>query len=277
VHDAGDGPMVMLSLVMSSAVTTLTAYGIALKQIGFRQVRFAGARKLLRSATAIFISDGVSRLMMNGSTLLLSLFATATQVGHFGAAERVASLVISLMVPANQVLVGTVAHALGTSDARNDAYRLMRKALFLLGLFGLAACAGTLLLAPVLVPLVFGPQFQPSVAILQLFAFVFPLAAFNQVTRLYVLLPLRMDARVAQATVIGAACNLLCILLLAADFGGDGVAAARIVGELVTAVALIAVLRQQGLLKRLLGRRRADSEDSAHSGCTQLDISEQRS
>ena len=252
VRDAGDGVFVLLSLLVSSAVTTAVAYLIALRQVGLGFLRFTGAWTLLRDSTAMFVSDGASRVMSVSSTFLLSFFASAEQVGHFGAAERFAALGLTLMVPANQVMISTVAAGLSRPEDELRTFRLMRNALMILGLFGIVMCVAALALSPIVIPLVLGPSFQPSVAIFQIFALTFPLAAFNQVIGMYILLPLRQDRFVARATLTGMVCNLLCIVMLASDFHGYGVAAARVMGELATSLVLMFVLQQQFLVNRIV-------------------------
>jgi O-antigen/teichoic acid export membrane protein len=199
-------------------------------------------------------------MIMNASTFFLSLFASTAQVGYFGAAERLATLGLSLMQPANQVLVGTVARRLATRGSETHAYGLMRKALWFMGAFGVAGCVGALVLAPHLIPLILGPRFEPSVRIMLVLAFIYPFAAFNQVVCMYVLIPLNEDKLLATATLAGAACSLTAMLLLAGGFGGVGVAAARVLGEAVTAGTLIVILaRRQGLLRLLFPARVTDA------------------
>lgn len=252
VVDEGDGLFVLLSLLVSSSVTTVIAYLIALRQVGLKFIRSTGAWSLMRDSTAMFVSDGASRLMTVSSTFLLSLFATAEQVGHFGAAERISALALTLMVPANQVMISTVVLGLSRPEDELGTFRLMRKALWILGSFGIVMCVAALLLSPIAIPFVLGPGFQASVAILQILALMLPLAAFNQVVRMYILLPLRQDRLVARATLGGLVFSLLCIFMLAPTYQGHGVAIARVLGELATMLILVIILQQQYLITRLV-------------------------
>ena len=118
--------------------------------------------------------------------LLLTLFVNADQ-WFFAAAERLAALVLSLMVPAGQVLMATVAVRLSSREGETQAYTLMRKSFVFTVYFGVAACLGALMLSPYLIPVIYGRGFDSSIRIMQILGLMFPFAAFSQVVKLGVL------------------------------------------------------------------------------------------
>jgi PST family polysaccharide transporter len=191
------------------------------------------------------------------------LFASAQHVGFFGAADRIANLGISLMTPANQVLVGTVSRRLAIGSRSDDAFVLMRKSLVAMLAFGFAAMAVSIALAPWAVPLVMGAEFGPSVVLVQVLGVVFPFAAFNQAARMYVLIPLRHDAAVARVSIIGALITWVAIGLFVTRWGGMGVVIAKIVGELAVTLATIAVMLRDFELRSIFSRRGRDRRQEA--------------
>lgn len=251
VHDAGDGLTALLSLLVTGVIVTLIAYVIVVPRIGTQTARFRCAA-LMRESGPLFLANGMPMLMTSASTYLLTLFVSADQVGFFAAAERLAALVLSLMVPAGQVLVATVAVGLSSREGEKQAYTLMRKSFVFTAYFGVAACLGALMLSPYLIPVIFGRGFDSSIRIMQLLGLMFPFAAFSQVVKLGVLFPLRQDKLLAISTMAGAMFNVLAILLLAAEFGALGAAAARVLGEIVTATVLLVILVRQRLFGRIL-------------------------
>ena len=251
VHDAGDGLTALLSLLVTSVIVTLMAYVIAVPRIGTHTARFPCAG-LIRESSPLFLANGMPILMTSALTYLLTLFVSADQVGFFAVAERLAALVLSLMAPAGQVLVATVAVRLSSREGETQAYTLMRKSCVFMAYFGVAACLGALMLSPYLIPVIFGRGFDSSIRIMQIFALMFPFAAFSQVVKLCVLFPLRQDKLLAMSTMAGAMFNVLAILLLAAEFGAVGAAAARLLGEIATATILLVILVRQQLFGRIL-------------------------
>lgn len=251
VHGAGDGLRVLMSLLASGLVCTLAAYVIALRQIDIRSIRFSGAASLFRASTTLFAFTGLSMIVASASTYLLSLFASAAEVGYYGSAERLANVALSLMQPANQVLVGTVTWRLGAPETEAAAYALMRKGLVAMGGFGMAAFIGAFTLSPYLIPIIFGPGFDNSIPIMQLLGLMFPFAAFSQVVCMYVLIPLRKDRMVTKISAVGALCSLIAMLLLVRDFGGLGIAGARVIGAVITTILLAMALVRGFLYRRI--------------------------
>jgi len=182
---------------------------------------------------------------------LLSLFANAAEVGYYGSAERLANVALSIMHPANQVLVGTVTWRLGSPETEAAAYAIMRKGLAVMGAFGIVAFFGALTLSPYLIPIIFGPGFDNSIPIMQLLGFMFPFAAVGQVACMYILIPLREDRLVTKITAVGAVCSLIAMLLLVRDFGGMGVASARVIGAVVTTLLLATAMVRGALYRRI--------------------------
>lgn len=251
VRDAGDGLLVLASLLVSGVACTAAAYVIALRQIDLRSIRFSGAASLLRASGPLFAYRGLSMIVASGSTYLLSLFASAAEVGYYGAAERLANVALSLMQPANQVLIGTVTWRLGSPETEAAAYTLMRKGFVVMGSFGIAALLGALILSPYLIPVILGPSFNNSIPVMQVLGFTFPFAALGQVVCMYVLIPLREDKLVTKITAVGAVCSLLAMLVFVRDFGGLGVASARVVHGVVVTILLATVLSRRALYRRI--------------------------
>jgi PST family polysaccharide transporter len=251
VRGASDGLLVLMSLLAAALACAVAAYVIALRQIDIRSIRFFGAASLFRTSTTLFTYKGLSMIVAGASTYLLSLFASAAEVGYYGSADRLANVALSLMQPANQVLIGTVTWRLGSSETEAAAYALMRKGLAVIGTFGIAAFLGALTLSPYLIPIIFGPGFDNSIPIMQLFGLMFPFAALGQVVCMYILIPLREDRLVTKITAVGAVCSLLAMLLLVRDFNGLGVAGARVIGAVVTAILLATAMVRGALYRRV--------------------------
>ena len=251
VSGPGDAWVVMATLLTSSLVCLVAAHVIALRTLDRRAIRLHGGWQLIKESTALFAHKGATMMMASSSTYLLSLFATASQVGWYGAAERLAAVGLSLMQPANHVLVGTVSKRISAKSSEASAYRMMRSSFLVMTAFGVVLLLGALLLAEPLVPLILGPAFGPTVGMLHALAWMFPFLAFAQVTTGYVLIPLRKDRLMWTMNLFGALVTVALILILAHYLDGNGVAIARTCGAAALAMALLFALQREGLLKRI--------------------------
>ncbi|MGC4089024.1 MAG: oligosaccharide flippase family protein [Polyangiaceae bacterium] len=253
VNGPDDAWRVLGILCGSSLVATVVAHAVALKMLGRARVACAGGRSLVAESSALFAHKGLILLMANSSTYLLSLFASAEQVGYYGAAERLISAALSLMNPANQVLIGTVSKQISARETEARAYALMRTGFLSFAALGVVLLAGTLLLGGPLLPLILGQSFVPSIPMLHVLALIFPFAAIDQVVTGYVLIPLRLDLVVTKVSLNSALVTLLLVVGLGHAFGGIGVAWARSLGAALMAANLIVALRSRHLLQRIFG------------------------
>lgn len=254
VRGPNDGWLVLLCVLVSSLICTAAAHAIAIWSLDRDAIRLRGAYTLVRESTPLFAYKGLTMLMSSSSPLLMSLFANAQQVGLYGAAERLVNVGLSLMQPANQVLVGTVSRRVGKSAEEAGAYALMRHGLFAMAGLGILFAAGTMGLAGPIVAIVLGGPFVPAVPMLLVLALMFPFVAFTQVASSYVLIPLRFDRWVSGSTLFGTAITVLLILVLGSEFGGVGVAWARTIGQISLALLLLGVLINERLLAKILRR-----------------------
>jgi PST family polysaccharide transporter len=173
------------------------------------------------------------------------------EVGYYGAAERLINAALSLLNPANQVLVGTVARHIGSRDSEARAYALMRAGFISLASLGIAMFVGTVLLAGVIVPLVLGDGFTESIAILRVLSLMFPFAVIDQVITGYVLIPLRLDKVVIKVSFQNSLLTIVLMALLGHSFGGMGVSWARTFGAMLMAGSLLYALQSRQILKRI--------------------------
>lgn len=255
VRRRDDGWLVLASLFASSLIATIVAHWVAQRRLDRSKLQFAGGIPLIRESTALFAARSIALLTASSSTFILSLFAGAREVGWYGAAERIATAGLSLMLPANQVLIGTVATLVASKETEEAAFALVRRGLALLMALAGLMTVGCLVLATYVIPIALGPDFGPSIGILQIVGLMFPFFAFAQVIEGYVFVPLRYDRVVTAVSFVGGAVTLVLTVVLGRAFFGPGVAWARVLGSLGMCIACVYVLRRERLLARVLGNR----------------------
>jgi PST family polysaccharide transporter len=258
VRGKSDGWIVLASLFGSSVMATAVAHFIALRSMDRTNLRWGGSVQLVRESTALFAARGLALVTSSSSTFLIALFADAKQVGWYGAAERLATAGLSLMQPANQVLIGTIAGLMGSTATERAAFRLIRRGLVVLTSLGGAMLVGTMALAGIAVPMILGPEFGPSVRMLRILAVMFPFAAFSQVVTGYVLVPLRFDRFVTASSLVGALVTVALTVGLGRAFEGEGVAWARVVGAVSMCVLLVYVVWRERLAPAIVGPRNGE-------------------
>jgi PST family polysaccharide transporter len=256
VKGPDDAVWVLASLLIAGIASSIISYGLTTWQLGLPRLRLSGVAPLVRSSTMLFCYSSGSVVLTASSTYLLTLLSTPAQVGYFGAAERFATIGLSLMGPASQVFIPTISRQLAQGDKEGAHVTTRRGATLLMG-YGLLVFCGALTLSPFVLPLILGPAFEPSARVLQVFAWMFPFAAFNQFVAFYVFVPRRKDRLLAIAGVTSGLVNLGASLALAPHFGAMGMASARVIGEATLAMILLGVMIRLQLIGLLPGAERA--------------------
>ena len=255
VRGPHDSVWVLASLLIAGVASLLISYGLATAQLGWPRLSLTGVVPLMRGSTMLFCYSSASAILTASSTYLLTLLSTPTQVGYFGAAERFATVGLSLMGPAAQVFVPTISRQLAQGDKEGAHATTRRGATLLMG-YGLLVFCGALALSPLVLPLIFGAAFEPSARVLQCFAWMFPLVAFNEFVAFYVFVPRQKDRPMAIAGAISGLANLAAALFLAPRFGAIGMAFARVVGELTLSIVLMGIMIRLDLIGLVPGATR---------------------
>lgn len=253
VRGPADSTWVLASLLTACFCSTTIAYWLTLKDVGRPRISARGVPALMRDSTMLFLYSTGSVVLTSSSTYLLTLLSTPTQVGYYGAAERFATIGLSLMGPAAQVFIPTISRQIAHNDHVGARSTTRRGAALLLS-YGFLALGGALVLSPLVLPLILGAAFTPSAHVLQRFAFMFPFSAFNQFVGFYVFLPRKKDRLMAVAGLMSATANLTSALLLAPHFGAMGMATARVIGEGTLSVTLLLFAWRTGLFGAIFGR-----------------------
>ncbi|HEX7932909.1 MAG TPA: oligosaccharide flippase family protein [Paraburkholderia sp.] len=256
VKKPSDSVWVLASLLIAGVASSIVSYGITTAQVGLPRLKLDGVMPLIRSSTMLFCYSSGSVVLTASSTYLLTLLSTPAQVGYFGAAERFATIGLSLMGPASQVFVPTISRQLAQGDKEGAHATTRRGATLLLG-YGLLVFCGALTLSPFVLPLILGEAFEPAAHVLQCFAWMFPFVAFSEFVAFYVFVPRKKDRLLAVAGVASGVANLVAALILAPRYGAMGMAIARVIGEATLATILMIIMVRLELVGLVPGARRA--------------------
>jgi polysaccharide transporter, PST family len=144
--------------------------------------------------------------------LILGLWATAAEVGYFSAAFRIATAVRIMVTPVVTVLYPHLSK-LATKDKQHTVQFLRKYGLLLASPFG-AISLVLMLGAPWIVPVVFGPLYNPTILLLQILALSPFLLAIQHNYSTYYMLANGYDKQWMRLTVCGVALNFVILFPL---------------------------------------------------------------
>lgn len=165
--------------------------------------------------------------------ILLSLFRSEGAVGWYGAATTITSSFAILsqayrqsVYPAMARFVVGVESLTGAGQSQGALYRLYGSSLRYLAILAFPMAAGTIVIAPTLIPTLFGPAFEPTITIVQILSIGVPLG-FLTVPNSRLIFANDQQRYSLIFVAISFVINIMLNLLLVPYWGGAGAAVAR--------------------------------------------------
>lgn len=212
VRGRGDASMVLWAPAATLLCSAVASHILAWRELPFVRPTWRLTAAALRDGFGIFCQRGSSSLYMAVNAFLLGLFCTKTTVGYYAGPERLIRAFIQLASPIQQAVYPRVNRLL--SKNQDEASRLSRHVSIAMtaamGIMSLVLFA----LAPTIVKLVFGPQFQPSVGVLRALSAVLPLSAFGASLATFYLLPRSLDLPMVKVLFGAGIANVLVVCCL---------------------------------------------------------------
>ncbi|MDD5736892.1 MAG: flippase [Candidatus Omnitrophica bacterium] len=195
----------------------------------------------------VFVSMISISLITTSNTFILGFFAPLEAVGFYSAAEKIILIANKAF---NPILVAVYPHIAKTAaTARDIAIIKLRKLFVLVMTFSFAAFALIFIFSGVIVSVILGPKFGPSVAVLRILS---PLAFIVPVAYIFAnlgLLPFKLDRYFAGIYIFGGILNLSLLITLLYYFkaGAEGAAVSVLITQVVITTLMYAALRRNGI------------------------------
>lgn len=236
VHDANEAWMVPALQAAAIALSLTWCSWKMLGEVGGVRVSFRGALRLLREDSHLCVTRFVQGLAPMGNTFLLGVVFPGG-AATYAAAERAGNAVRSLLAPVSQVAFPEIV----VLNARDPAAARLavRKILVLLVAGASVMCFILWVAAPLIIRVLFGPEFETTVSVFRLLLVAVPLFGIVQVVGLQWLLPLKFDKSFISTVAIGAVLNVGLGIPLAREMGADGMALGLVFSELAISVGLL--------------------------------------
>ncbi|HSA80063.1 MAG TPA: oligosaccharide flippase family protein [Geminicoccaceae bacterium] len=202
VEGPGHGWRVLAAYGGAAALAAAIEYTLMLRHISPRRPGLTRVRETFRLGFSVFVMQISNLINTAGSAFLLSLLATPQQVAYFAAPDKLARPLAWLTAPINRVLLPRISHLL--LHRPDQAHAMARISLLVLLLVGLGFCLFVTLLAPWLIALVFGPDYEEAAPVLRVLALIIPLSILTDALAAQWLIPHGLD-RPLSLTILAAA------------------------------------------------------------------------
>ncbi|NLI41727.1 MAG: flippase [Caldisericales bacterium] len=194
----------------------------------------------LQEGWILFFSTASVSLYTAGNAFILGLLANATAVGYYSVAEKIAYAVLGLLSPIGQAAYPRFNKLAAHSKA--CALQWARRMLLSVASLGLMLSLILFIGAPIIVRLVLGPSYEPSIMVLRILAPLPFLVAISNVFGIQLMVPFGKD-RVFAFILFGAGLvNLALAIALSPLWDESGMALAVLISEMFVAVVMFGYL-----------------------------------
>src|SRR3990167_1289826 len=190
---------------------------------------------VLSEGSALFISNMAQSLYYSGNSFILGMLTNYSSVGYYSAAEKITLSLLGLFRP--------VAYAVYPRFSRlalssKDTVLLWGKRLvYVMGGFGLVASLTVFIGAPMIVKIVLGSGFEPSVTVLQILSVLPFIMAISDVLSVQIMLPFNKDNFYTLIRVLTASLHVVFALQLVPRLHEVGMAFVLVISQLVILVS----------------------------------------
>jgi O-antigen/teichoic acid export membrane protein len=193
----------------------------------------------------LFVSTASISLYQATNTVVLGLVAGSAAVGHYSAAEKVIQACQGLLVPISQSVYPRVSRLM--QESRTAAFALIRKVLRIQGSVAFALSLLLFALAPLLIRLLYGIDYEETISVLRWLAVLPFLIGLSNVFGVQTMLAMGMNQLVTRILVIAGALNVVILFVLTHWFGAVGAAMAVAGTELFVTAVMALILRRRNL------------------------------
>lgn len=228
-----ESDVLIYALIMAGSIflTQIIAWPIILQEITFVKIQFSNVFKHIKPNLILFIPIVAVSVYRTISKIMLGSFTTVTEVGYFENAEKIVSVLLSIIVALGTVMLPRMTALIETKD-ETAISSLMNKTFVYISFISGVFCFGLFAIAEDLVLWFLGDGFQGSVKILRLLCLTIPFICFANMIRTQILIPRSFDKPYVISCIVGAIINLISNLIFIKMWNGSGAAFSTLLAEI---------------------------------------------
>lgn len=177
----------------------------------------------------IFLSTLAINLYTTSDIVILGILTNNTIVGYYSGADKLISCVKRGVSAVNDAVYPYISRVMTNSKA--EGLKFLKKQFFIYIICGTIGGVMIALLSPTVIPRLLGPKYIPSIAPLQIMAFVPLIVAMSNVLGYETMLPLGMEKNYSKILGMASVVNLAIIVPLIIWKQASGTAIAMLITE----------------------------------------------
>ena len=232
VQDEADVRWAMGLFTLAAVAPAVATIFLAGKHVRYHRPRLRLGLRPIREAWHMFIGVGAFNLYTTANVTLLGFFATAAQVGNFGAAERIVRAGSGLMMPVAAASLPRLAFLL-SEGRRHRALQLLGLLTVTMAVIGGIGSTLLVLFAEPITHLIYGAEYPQAAEVLRILGPIVLLVAVSNACGAGWLLANNLDRQIVRIAIAAAVVNIVLAAVLAPAHGPVGMAVAVLAAEIV--------------------------------------------
>jgi len=204
-------------------------------------------KKQLRDGWHIFISRISMSLYATSSTFILGLFTNNTFVGYYSGADKIVRAVQKLSSPMSDSVYPYISKL--ANESKEKALKFIRKLLIFAGGASMIASLVLFLFAKPIIGVVLGHQYQESVIVLKILAFVPFLAISATILGTQTMLAFNLKEAFSKILISAGVINITLALLLTPLYKQIGISISVLCTEFFVAFTMFFYLKSKNLIQ----------------------------
>jgi O-antigen/teichoic acid export membrane protein len=243
-----------LAISIAQVIVGIYSFSYAIRRynISLARTKIQPVLELLWRERVIFFSMVVINLYTTTNTVLLGFLQSETQVGYYSAGYRLIIIIQSLIsIPLSQALFPFIGSAFAQS--REKGLEVVRQMVPIVTVITLTAALVLWLFGPLVILLIYGHKFEPSIMVFRILAFVPLIIGWSNLFGIQTMINLKMDKTFFRITALGAVMSIVLNFIFVTRFGFIGTAVSWVLTEILITVSMYLVLTRQGI--SLVGKK----------------------
>ena len=232
--------------ILASSASYLMNFLHARRYIDLRPMKGYDFRPHLKAVMVFFAMACATTVYTNLDKVMLGVMATNTDVGYYGAAARIKSILVSIVTSLGTVLLPRASYYV--QNGQMDAFRkISQKALNFVVVAATPMMLYFILFARQGILLLSGEDYLGAVVPMQMIMPTLLFIGLTNILGIQILVPTGREKVVLCSVIVGAAVDLVCNLLLIPRFVALGAALSNMLAEAAVLVFQIIALRREVL------------------------------
>lgn len=215
-------------------------FGIKLKIPSFQSIKFQ-----LMDGWHTFISTMSISLYTASNTFILGVFTNNVVVSYYAVGEKIILAVVGLLTPISQAIYPYISRVVDKSE--DKGINFIRKITLIMGCLGLILSLVIFIFAGLIVNILAGSQYEGSIIVLQILAFLPLIIGLSNVFGIQTMLTFNYKKAFSSILIIAGVINVVLALVLVPLYEQIGISVSFLITEAFVTLTMYLYLKRKGI------------------------------